>query len=158
MWERKMNRQKANESGRSMVEMLGVIAIIGVISVGAITSMSYVDSYFRTSATLMEVEQIARDVNDAFSWAASYQGLSNELLCDEKIVENCDANEIPNRWGGILSVQPSSGGQDFILTLTKVPKVACERITEQASQMVSSMKLTQASCTGSENRVEFKSN
>ena len=57
----------SNESGRSMVEMLGVIAIIGVISVGAITSMSYVDSYFRTSATLMDIEQIARDINDMYS-------------------------------------------------------------------------------------------
>ena len=39
-----MNRQtkkhKTNETGRSMVEMLGVLAIVGVLSVGGISAYS----------------------------------------------------------------------------------------------------------------------
>ena len=144
----------SNESGRSMVEMLGVIAIIGVISVGAITSMSYVDSYFRTSATLMEIEQMARDINDMYSWAPDYKGLSVNQLCDEKIVQNCSNGKILNRWGGDLEAKPDGGG--FTITLYNVPQDACKRLQEQAPDMLMSMSVKSASCSA--NKIIFESN
>ena len=41
-----------NESGRSMVEMLGVLAIIGVISIGAIGGYTYGMNRYRTNEIL----------------------------------------------------------------------------------------------------------
>ncbi len=146
----------SNESGRSMVEMLGVIAIIGVISVGAITSMSYVDSYFRTSATLMEIEQIARDINDMYSWAPDYEGLSNTQLCKEKIVQNCSNGKISNRWGGDLDAK--ANGDGFTITLKNVPQIACERLQEQAKDALISISVQASTCNASDNTVTFKSN
>ena len=151
----------SNESGRSMVEMLGVIAIIGVISVGAITSMSYVDSYFRTSATLMDIEQIARDINDMYSWAADYSGLNMADLCKEKIVQNCvDGSKILNRWGGTMTVQSLEqfNHMKFSIVLTQVPQVACERLQDQAHDTLMSMYIRKADCGASENPVIFWSN
>ena len=150
----------SNESGRSMVEMLGVIAIIGVISVGAITSMSYVDSYFRTSATLMDIEQIARDINDMYSWAADYKGLDEAQLCKEKIVQNCDGSKILNRWGGNMTVQSLEQFDDmkFSIVLTQVPQIACERLQDQAHDTLMSMYIREAKCNASENPVIFWSN
>ncbi len=151
--------QKSNESGRSMVEMLGVIAIIGVISVGAITSMSYVDSYFRSSATLMEIEQIARDINDMYSWAPDYSELNNMKLCEEKIVENCTNSKIPNRWGGKLSVEPISDPVGFEIQLTQVPEAACVRLVQQAPDTLVSVSVRTHSCNnGDNNTVVFESN
>ena len=151
----------SNESGRSMVEMLGVIAIIGVISVGAITSMSYVDSYFRTSATLMELEQIARDINDMYSWSSDYSGLNATQLCNEKIVQNCtgtsSSKKIQNRWGGELTVSTINSASDFKITLTKVPKIPCERLKDQAPDMLMSLKITSPSTCSTSNSVIFSS-
>lgn len=119
-----MNK-RSNESGRSMVEMLGVIAIIGVIAVGGITSMGYVDSYFRTSATLLEVEQLARDINDMYSWSSNFTGLNVDQLIEEGVLE-----DERNRWGGKIEVESDEDG--FKIIYTGVRKGACERIVEQA--------------------------
>ena len=40
--------KKANESGRSMVEMLGVLAIIGVLSVGGVAGYHYAMDTLKT--------------------------------------------------------------------------------------------------------------
>lgn len=121
----------SSESGRSMVEMLGVIAIIGVISVGGITSMAYIDAYFRTSASLMDVDKMANDITDMCSWSSSYtdclNGYGTSDLVDEDILPSTK-----NRWGGDITVAPTGGTVDsFTITYTKVPKSVCEQMTEE---------------------------
>ena len=46
---------KSEQSGRSMVEMLGVLAIIGVLSVGGIAGYSKAMAKFKTSKALDQV-------------------------------------------------------------------------------------------------------
>ncbi len=48
-------RLKKNESGRSMVEMLGVLAVIGVLSVGGISGYSYAMKRQRISQTINQL-------------------------------------------------------------------------------------------------------
>ena len=50
------------ESGRSMLEMLGVLAIMGVITVGAISMISYAMRMQKQSAVNDEVYQIVLGV------------------------------------------------------------------------------------------------
>lgn len=150
-----MHINSSNESGRSMIEMLGVIAIIGVISIGGITSMSYVDSYFRSSATLLEVEQMARDINDMYSWAPNYSGLNNDKICNEDIVK-CSGNKIPNRWGGEVTVNAMSDGNSYRIIYTQVSESACERIVEQWQETLLSMSLSSSTtCNGDSNSLTF---
>ena len=42
-----------NETGRSMVEMLGVLAIIGVLSIGSIQGYTYAMNKYRANHVLM---------------------------------------------------------------------------------------------------------
>ena len=44
--------KKTNESGRSMVEMLGVLAIIGVLSIGGIAGYSMAMNRYRANEAL----------------------------------------------------------------------------------------------------------
>ena len=50
-----MKQPNLSQSGRSMVEMLGTLAIIGVLSVGGIMGYSYGMDKWRASATLNDV-------------------------------------------------------------------------------------------------------
>ena len=61
---RKANRGEnmRQESGRSMIEMLGVLAIMGIITVGAITMISYAMRMQKQSAVNDEVYQIVLGV------------------------------------------------------------------------------------------------
>ena len=52
----------ATQSGRSMVEMLGVLAIVGVLSVGAIGGYSYAMDKYRANQTIQDIQLRAGDV------------------------------------------------------------------------------------------------
>ena len=58
--------KNVNESGRSMVEMLGVLAIIGVLSIGGIAGYTMAMNRYRANeiiyaANLLAIEAIARE-------------------------------------------------------------------------------------------------
>ena len=58
--------KNVNESGRSMVEMLGVLAIIGVLSIGGIAGYTLAMNRYRANealqaASLVAIEAIAQD-------------------------------------------------------------------------------------------------
>ena len=53
------NTMKKNESGRSMVEMLGVLAIIGVLSIGGIAGYTLAMNRYRANEILDTASKIA---------------------------------------------------------------------------------------------------
>ncbi|MBR5130743.1 MAG: type II secretion system protein [Alphaproteobacteria bacterium] len=57
-----MKQNKISQSGRSMTEMLGTLAIIGVLSVGAITGYSYAMNKYRANKTINDVMLIGIDM------------------------------------------------------------------------------------------------
>ncbi len=127
--------KNTSESGRSMVEMLGVIAIIGVIAIGGITSMAYLDAYFRTTATLAEIDQMASDLIDLCSWSTidGYESCLkddvNQLLCEEKVLD-CIDGKAKNRWGGDITIA-AQGPDNFSITFTEIPASICEQLNEE---------------------------
>ena len=51
-----------NESGRSMVEMLGTLAIIGVLSIGGIVGYSYGMDKYRANQTINDIMLMGVDM------------------------------------------------------------------------------------------------
>ena len=61
------NLFKTEQSGRSMVEMLGVLAIIGVLSVGGIAGYSKAMAKYKTTQTLDQLTMLVANIRTAFS-------------------------------------------------------------------------------------------
>ena len=57
-----MNKIKSEQSGRSMVEMLGVLAIIGVLSVGGIAGYSKAMAKFKLSKAMDQITTIIANI------------------------------------------------------------------------------------------------
>ena len=70
------NLFKTEQSGRSMVEMLGVLAIIGVLSVGGIAGYSKAMAKYKTTQTLDQLTMLVANIRTAFSSATSYENLN----------------------------------------------------------------------------------
>ncbi len=70
--------EKYFENGRSMVEMLGTLAIIGVLSVGAIAGYSYGMDKYRANETINDVMLLGVDVITQASRTAGMPNLSAE--------------------------------------------------------------------------------
>ena len=54
---------KTNELGRSMVEILGVLAIIGVLSIGSIQGYLYAFNKYNANETINELNLRANDIS-----------------------------------------------------------------------------------------------
>ena len=76
---------KNNESGRSMIEMLGVLAIIGVLSVGGIAGYSKAMTKYRINKTIEQTTLIAGNIRAFWGPQKNYIG----VYCNG---DNCNAS------------------------------------------------------------------
>ncbi|MBR6412578.1 MAG: hypothetical protein IKS41_05415 [Alphaproteobacteria bacterium] len=124
------------ESGRTMMEMIGVIAIIGVLTVGAISAVNFGLESFRVSSAFSMVENTAAAVSDLYSWKREFPTNAEakqmrDKICDNKVFDDTcldqeNAATIPTAWG-YLMVEPDSASQ-FKITLTNVPYMSCNQL------------------------------
>ena len=56
-----------NEQGRSMIEMLGVLAIVGVLSVGGIAGYSKAMNKFKTNKLIEQVNMISTNIRTLYA-------------------------------------------------------------------------------------------
>ena len=77
-----------NENGRSMVEMLGVLAIIGVLSVGGIAGYSKAMNKFKINKTTDQISMLVANIRTIFSSQGNYAGLNNGSAIRFGVVPN----------------------------------------------------------------------
>ena len=65
------------QCGRSMIEMLGVLAIIGVLSVGGIAGYSKAMMKFKINKTMQHITEIAANVQTLYMQQKDFSGLSS---------------------------------------------------------------------------------
>ena len=94
--------KKSTQSGRSMIEMLGVLAIVGVLSVGGIAGYSKAMEKFKINKLIDQISHMATDVRTLYMQQSGYDGLYEKVLEDagllpeNVIYENGNANLIFN--------------------------------------------------------------
>jgi len=111
-------RNLENENGRSMIEMLGVLAIIGVLSVGGIAGYSKAMTKYRINKTIEQVVQISQNIRTFFAPQKDFYGLpytapnSKELIQKAKLIPdemlelntNGTIKQINNAFGGTVEI------------------------------------------------------
>ena len=130
---------KINESGRSMIEMLGVLAIIGVLSVGGIAGYSKAMSKYRVNKTIDQVSHIAANTRILFSSQKDYSKISANVIVTAKLfpqemVGTCTANNasctFTNPFSGAVTMAAAGrfdgdSNKAFMLTYEGIPQEAC---------------------------------
>ncbi len=77
---------KTIESGRSMIEMLGVLAIIGVLSVGGIAGYSRAMTKYRTNKTIDQVTMLVTNIRTLYAQQNNFEDLSNKTAYDLGVI------------------------------------------------------------------------
>lgn len=136
---------RVNEQGRSMIEMLGVLAIVGVLSVGGIAGYSKAMNKFKTNKISDQVQMISTNIRTLFSSQRTYTGLTNGMALRAGLIpgEMFDAAskaskytskyEITNAFGGktfIAAADQSSDGDEmaFTIAVDQIPQASCVSI------------------------------
>lgn len=115
------------ESGRSMIEMLGVLAIMGVITVGAITMISAAMRSQKRNTLQDEVTQVVTGVRTILGEYDDFSGLDNATIF--AAIGMSDKNPYGGKYS--LSVNPMNPRQ-FILTIDGLGNSDCEYFKTKA--------------------------
>ncbi len=135
---------RVNEQGRSMIEMLGVLAIVGVLSVGGIAGYSKAMNKFKTNKIGDQIQMISTNIRTLFSSQRTYTGLTNGMalragLIPGEMYEADSGNTyssdyaITNAFGGgvAINVAAQSTTNDdmaFTIAVDQIPQSACVSI------------------------------
>ena len=116
------NDSRMSESGRSMVEMLGTLAIIGVLSVGAIAGYSYGMDKYRANTIMNDVMLRAVDVIAQF---------------DRTGDANLDGWPTTTAGGYTIGLENETIG----IQVDNVPERICEMIVERMEHSIANIKI-----------------
>ena len=104
---------KCNQSGRSMIEMLGVLAIVGVLSVGGIAGYSKAMSKVKNNRFISEASELTMNIRNLYIQQHSYAGLNNKVLIEtgfipyEMLNKQASSASITHAYGGDVLVYES---------------------------------------------------
>ena len=122
---------KANEYGRSMIEMLGVLAIVGVLSVGGISGYSKAMNKYKVNKTIDQLSTIVTNVQTIFATSRNYKGLDLNTAIDVRIIpqDMIVGSSVVNPFGGGVDVFASKTLKDengaFIVAFGGIPASEC---------------------------------
>ena len=132
-----------NQSGRSMIEMLGVLAIIGVLSVGGIAGYSKAMMKFKINKTIDQISQMAQNTRTLYARQRNYGSLNGKIaykanLAPKEMFESGSGSgySMTNAWGGSVYFQTAGKNYDndkkaFTIILHDLPEEACIELATQ---------------------------
>lgn len=119
-----------SELGRSMIEMLGVLAIIGVLSVGGIAGYSKAMEQFKISKSIDYLMQIVSNVRTTYANQKTYEGLGVSQALQLGIYPQNDY-QLPLGGNTSVLLAASEDGAIFGLRICGLTERQCIALTTQ---------------------------
>lgn len=130
---------RINEQGRSMIEMLGVLAIVGVLSVGGIAGYSKAMNKFKANKVIDQINMLSTNIRTMYSSQRSYKGLNNGTavslglapseMYDASSNDTGSSRSLMNAFAGNVYIRTgkTQGSDDgaYIITIDGIPSAAC---------------------------------
>ena len=127
---------QSNQNGRSMIEMLGVLAIIGVLSVGGIAGYTKAMEQYKTNKFLEQLSQIATNTKILYAQQKNYAGLENttalrsglipdDLQKDNLYFYNPWSLTDGHSWIFPVSYKSIGDQQAFLISTRNLPRKIC---------------------------------
>jgi len=111
-----------------MIEMLGVLAIVGVLSAGGISGYSMAMQSYKTTQLIEKIQLISSRVR-AMVKGNDYTGMYNGLLTASGKFSD---DVFDNPFGGIINCYPSSDKNSLVINLGEnIPVETCGEILQQ---------------------------
>lgn len=108
-------------SGRSMIEMLGVLAIVGILSAGGIAGYSMAMQSYKTKALIEKIQTIALAARNV------YKGKYTELTADN-LISSGRISDMKNPFGGNLAITPDVSSFTIYTEGFNIPTEACSDV------------------------------
>ena len=121
----------SHQNGRSMIEMIGVLAVVGVLSMEGISMFSRVMEKIAINDTLSQLSSIVQNIHTAYHSQHNFLGFDNEMAIKSGIIPSTMVRShktIHNLFGGEVKMRSVSWGKGFVLIYNDLPRDACIQI------------------------------
>lgn len=123
------------ECGRSLIEILGVLAIAGVMTMASIGFYRMLRNNGTRSIASAELAEIARNVKILMETRGDYNGVSVDYLIKAGALKSSAAPIGGENW----SVVASADGASFSINLTDLSKGECDYFTTTTHSWASAL-------------------
>ena len=113
------------ESGRSLIEMMGVLAIAGILTAGTIATYNTIRGRQNRTIATSELEMIVKNTKLLLSMKEDYSGVCVSYLVKSGALKNDKAPLGSSDW----TITSSADGKEFYITLTGLSKSDCDYFT-----------------------------
>lgn len=129
-----MKKYNESESGRSMVEMIGVLSVMGLITAGAFALISHGMASHRISRANDDVASIAENVRALFAENADYSNLPSDVSKGTKLLDAMSlATTTPFGSSTTYSViKDSENSKGFVVVLNGLNANMCGVLANRA--------------------------
>jgi len=119
LWNKKtqQNTEKHTQSGRSMIEMMGVLAIVGVLSAGGIAGYNMAMQSYKTNALIEKIQLISVQTRKLYK--GDYSNIKIQDLVDTGLL-----SDTKSPFGVSFGLASNANGY-FSIYLKPVPKDTC---------------------------------
>lgn len=116
---------KINQSGRTMLEALGYISIMMMVTVSMGTMVNSGYYKFRMSRVNQELDDLKKVVSQRYVAAENYKGVNFQTLIDEKIIPY-DTSDKRHAFSGDVKIGPGdSQGTTYFIEFDDLPRSSC---------------------------------
>ena len=120
--------------GRSMIEMLGVLAITGILTVGGMTSFQKVMRKHRMNVMRDQIIQVVQSIKNLYASQHNYNDLTTQVAIDAGIIPNDMVIEdvgngqtkVKHIYNGNISIEVNTETKEpsFKITINNLPRDA----------------------------------
>ncbi len=123
------------ESGRSLIELIGVLAITGVMAASAIGMYRVIRTNQVRHIASATLEQIAKNTKLLLEMRGDYTGVSIDYLIKSGALKSTAAPLGGSDW----SVTASSDGKSFAINLTQLSSGDCQYLVSMPASFATSV-------------------
>lgn len=120
------------QAGATLVEIIMVVALISIITVGALNYFNSASESSRVQEGVSNLTSISSVIRNQFATQGDYNGLTEEMLSRSSNLPSTLKSTTPNHlrhpWGSgadDVDISPSTGNGSFEITYEGIPSGAC---------------------------------
>ena len=147
-----------SECGRSLIEVIGVLALSGMMVVGSYKVYEMAKNSARRQIASSRMEQIANDVKMLMEMRGSYDGVSIDYLIKSGSGPNAVNGGVAPLGGPNWSVKSSIDGASFEITLVDLSEGDCAYFTTAVPKWATALRVNGFETESATNCFETKTN
>lgn len=121
---------KSNNQGRTLIEVIGVLSIIGLVAAGILSTIASAFDKYKISRIGQQLIEVQKAVSQRYGADENYANVDISTLVNEKLAPSDmmrpNDNKLYHRFGGEVEINNAlPGARAMRITFNDVPQKAC---------------------------------